>query len=422
MNEQMTAGHLPRIGRAWLVYDMGSSAYALTVGTLYYPIFFNEYAGGGAASLTHWAVAVLLSTVLVGAVAPFLGAFADVHGRRNAVFRIVGWVSIVGTALLPITAHVGVWAAVAIYVVTNFAFLQATNLYDSYISLLGGLDKNYTVRSGKAWGLGYLGGLICLAATLAALGFRVPSGPSDYTIVFVVAAVFYASFSQFVFLNLPGDLPAGDPRASSLATVLRTLRGWRRHRTFFAFLGSNILIVDGMTTVLYFMSVYATQTLKFSVGEVTLIFAIVQAVAVPATWSIGRLVRWIPEVPLIILTCAGWMLLTLLFALGPSFAGMLLMAVLGGFVIGSTPALLRAIMGMLVRPEQRAELFGFASIAGRLGTILGPLIYLLVMRASGPRAALLSAVPAFLLGIFLILAIRRDLPGNGAHSVDVEHS
>ncbi len=409
VNLDSTPSRLPRVGRAWLVYDMGTSAYALSVGTLFYPIFFNQFAGRGQATQTHWAIAVLLSTILVALLAPVLGAWADVHGRRNVLFRTMGWASVVGTALLPLTATVSVPMAIALFVITNVTFMQATNIYDSYISLLGSVDKNYTARSGAGWGLGYVGGLLCLGATLAALGFRVPAMQSDYTVVFAVTAVFYAAFSQYVFANLPDDLPTGD-RRSSLASVFQTLRQWRRHRTFFAYLAANILIVDGMTTVLYFMSIYATETLKFSMGEITLVFAVVQAVAVPATWSIGRVVRWIPEMPLIIITCVGWMLLTFLFALGPSYSGMLAMAALGGFVIGATPALLRAIMGMLVRPEQRAELFGFASVAGRLGTVLGPLVYLVALRTLGPRAALLSAVPAFLLGVALIVAIRPLLP------------
>ncbi len=411
MSEDSTASRLPRIGKAWLVYDMGSSAYALAAGTLFYPIFFNRYAGHGEATQVHWAIAVLLSTVLVAVLAPLLGAFADIHGCRNTLFRVLGLAAIVGTALLPITAGVGVWTAVAIYVITNFAFLMATNIYDSYISLLGSLDKNYTRRSGAGWGLGYLGGLICLVATLAALGWQTPATRVDYTIVFILAAIFYGGFSLFVFLNLPGDLPAS-VRTSSLATVLKTIREWRRHRTLFTFLVASILITDGMTTVLYFMSVYATDTLEFTIGEMTVVFVIVQAVAFPVTCSLGRIVRWIPEIPLIIVTCVGWMVFTLLFALGPSYEGLLAIAVLGGFVVGTTPALLRAIIGMLVPPERRAELFGFASVASRFGTVLGPLIYLLVLQTTGPRFALLSAVPAFILGIALVVVIRRQLPGE----------
>ena len=166
------------------------------------------------------------------------------------------------------------------------------------------------------------------------------------------------------------------------------------------------------------MSVYATETLKFTIGQVTLIFAIVQAVAVPATWSIGWFARRIPEVPLVIGTCTGWLVLTLLFALRPSCSGMLAASLFWvDCVVGSTPALLRAIMGMIVHPDQRAELFGFASLAGRFrhGAWASTIYLISFLRAIGPRGALIerrAGLSDWYLTLVFVAISRKRVPTN----------
>jgi UMF1 family MFS transporter len=398
--------------RAWLFYDMGSSAYALSVGTLFFPLYFNEFAGHGNAQPSHFAIAVLLSTLLVGITAPILGAYADLKIKRNILFIITGLISVIGTALLPLTSEVPVWAAILIYAVVNTTFLLATNLYDSFLSLYGAQDKNYVRRSGLGWALGYLGGLICLVVILALLGFRVPSAQNDYWIVFVVSAAMYGAFSVYVFSKLPAEKEAPLIPRSTISAVINTIKGLKENRLFFSYLIGSILIVDGMTTVLYFMSIYASERLQFTTGQITLIFVIVQGVAIPGTWLLPLLVRFIKEVYLVVITCLGWMFLTALFALGPSYTGMLWIAAIGGLVVGSTPALLRAILGQLVAPENRAELFGFAALANRVGAIIGPLIYLITLRNFGITAAMFSSVPALFLGAIIFLIIGKKLPSE----------
>lgn len=387
--------------RAWLVYDMGSSAYALSVGTLFYPIFFARYAGGGTASSGHWAIAILLSSLVVGITAPGLGAWADARGRRNAVLAAATLVSAAGVLLLPLTARLPLAAAIALFLVIHICFSIATNFYDSYVSLYGREDANYTPRSGTGWALGYLGGLVCLGLILAGLRGRMPERPGDYWIVFGITAVFYLAFSAYVIARLPADVPRPSAGRNSVRESLRTLRRWREHRTFFLFVLASILVTDGITTVLFFTSTYANDQLRYTLAETTLLFAIVQGVAVVATWLATR--PWLPvrDSTLLIASCAVWVLVGVGLVIGPEAGGMIAVAVLTGLVVGSTPALMRGIMGRLVPPERRAELFGFAALAGRLGAILGPLLFLAGLRLGGLPAAMGTTIPAFLLGALI---------------------
>lgn len=393
---------------------MGSSAYALTVGTLFFPLYFNEFAAHGKAGSSDWALAVLLSTLLVGVIAPVLGAYADQNLRRNRMFVITGWISIIGTALLPLTAFLPISVAIALFVVVHVAFNLATSLYDSYISLYGAQDGDYTRRSGLGWALGYAGGLLCLGLTLTVLGFRVPFSQTDYWLVFAVCAGMYGAFSAYVFARLPSECGAARPSQRALSAVVATLRNWRQQSLFFQLVAASILIVDGMTTALYFMATYASEELRFTIAEITLVFAIIQGVAVPSTWLVSAAAGYVKEVYLVILTCMVWAVLLLLFTGRPSYAGMLGIAFGGGIVVGATPALLRAMLGQLVPAGVRAELFGFAALASRMGAILGPLIYLVVLKTWGMMPAMLSAAPAFILGAGILAALAKKLSGERA--------
>lgn len=401
-----------RSARAWLFYDMGSSAYALSVGTLFFPLFFNEYAAIGKASHEHWAIAVLLSTIIIGITAPILGAYADQRLKRNIVFMITGGVSVIGTIFLPLTSIMSIWAAILYFVLVHATFNLATNIYDSYISLYGAQDKNYTRRSGLGWALGYLGGLIYLGVTLWSLGFRIPRSQNDYWVVFLIAAAMYGGFSAYVFFRLPEEGELSTIPRGTLTTVFNTVFRWKENRLFFYYIAGSILVVDGMTTVLYFMSIYSREKLNFSVGQITLVFAILQVVAIPSTRLLTMAVRYIKEVYLIVITCLCWMVLSAFFAAGPGYNGLLLLAVGGGLVVGTTPALLRAMLGHIVHSENRAELFGFASLASRVGAVLGPLIYLIVLKYFSTTLAMFSCVPAFLLGSSIFLALANKLPSD----------
>ena len=232
------------------------------MGTLYYPIFFNQFAGRGSATSTHFAVAVLLSTVLVAFLAPLLGAYADSRGRRNTLFKLVGFASIIGTWFF--ARNRADWRRAGdcdLCGIPTSHSCKHTNFYDSYISLLGSIDQTIAGQSGAGWGLGYLGGLLPFAVTLAVLDFRVPTDRERLRIVFVRGCVILRRI-LFVRIRQSAKRHAGNksvldvsdrvqnaPRMAETPHLLSLPCREYSHRR------RND---DGSL----FMSVYATETLK----------------------------------------------------------------------------------------------------------------------------------------------------------------
>src|SRR5262245_21639437 len=88
---------------AWALYDWANSAFATTVMTVFFPLFFKQYLAveQEATTSTAWlGGANGVSSFVLAVLAPWLGALADkgqAHVRMLAVFTAVG---VAPTALL----------------------------------------------------------------------------------------------------------------------------------------------------------------------------------------------------------------------------------------------------------------------------------------------------------------------------------
>ena len=74
---------LSKLERAWILYDVGNSAFTLLVTTIM-PIYFNYLAGLAGLDevdyLAYWGYAVSATTLLVAILGPLLGTVSDRKG------------------------------------------------------------------------------------------------------------------------------------------------------------------------------------------------------------------------------------------------------------------------------------------------------------------------------------------------------
>lgn len=77
--------------RAWILYDVGNSAFVLLCSTLI-PIYFNTIAGSVGLSsadyLAYWGYAASIVTVIGVLLGPVLGTLADTKGYKKPLFLI----------------------------------------------------------------------------------------------------------------------------------------------------------------------------------------------------------------------------------------------------------------------------------------------------------------------------------------------
>jgi UMF1 family MFS transporter len=401
----------------WVLYDFGNSAYALLVMTLFYPLFFSSYVAPGASSATAWGLSVSVSILLAGIVSPLLGAYTDQMGRRKSFFTLFGALSIIGIFILPFAGRGGPWLGAAAFVAVNSAFGIALSLYDSFVVVVPSKKTSPTMLSGVGWSLGYVGGLACLGLAYLVAGRVLPSSEPSYVSYFLVAGIFFFVCAIPTYLTLPNDdgpsPGAVRQRVASFRKVWLTLKS-REHRHLLIFLLAMYFVMDGVTTIVYFTSLYAQDALGFNIGQVVWLLVIVQLVAIPATVGLAWLAdRWGEVRTLVVSTCL-WVTLLVMIYFATSYGFFMIISVLTGFAVGSSPAIARGYLAKKIPPDQRAEFFGFNTFVGRMAALLGPLAFGVVASAAGMRAAVWSILPFFLAGLILLSWLwRQEAPRPG---------
>ena len=82
---------LTKLEKAWILYDVGNSAFIMLVSTII-PIYFNYLAANAGISevdyLAYWGYAASVATVIVAIIGPVLGTLADTQNFKKPIFTI----------------------------------------------------------------------------------------------------------------------------------------------------------------------------------------------------------------------------------------------------------------------------------------------------------------------------------------------
>ncbi|MBC8159388.1 MAG: MFS transporter, partial [Alphaproteobacteria bacterium] len=204
----------------WCLFDWANSAFPTVITTFVFSAYFTKAIAPDTLTGTAlWGYAMSASALAVAVAGPILGAIADHAGRRKP------W--IFAFTALCVGASAALWLArpEASFVVfallcaalANFAFEMGVVFYNAMLPDL--TDRGRLGRlSGWAWGLGYAGGLSCLALGLVL--FVQPEQPlfgldreaaEHVRITAPLVALWFAVFSLPFFLWTP-DLPVSGLR------------------------------------------------------------------------------------------------------------------------------------------------------------------------------------------------------------------
>ena len=168
----MPASSTPAQRFAWCLYDFGNSAFPTVIITAVYALYFRDVVVGDAVpgrSDQLWGNAVSLGALVVFIAAPMLGATADRFRAKRALLWLHAWICVAATALMAWTGAGTVVLAMALIVVSLYAFEAANVFYNSYLPELVEPDAMPRL-SGRGWALGYAGGLLCLVVVLVCQG------------------------------------------------------------------------------------------------------------------------------------------------------------------------------------------------------------------------------------------------------------
>ena len=407
---------------AWAMYDFANSGYTTVVITAVFGAYFVGVVAGNAPWATFaWTLALSVSYALVMLTAPLVGAWADAHARKKTLLWITTAGCVVATALLYFAGPGALALAIAVLVVSNYFFGTGENLIAAFLPELA-QPRALGRISGWGWGLGYLGGLVSLGASLAYIGWAQARGDTaaDFVPVsmLITAAIFaLASLPTLLILRERATPTGGHTGWNAWKQVRYTLGHLNQLPDLRRFLVCTVLYQAGTQAVITLAAIYASQVFHFDTQRTILLVLVVNVTAAAGAFAFGHVQDRIGHVRAIALTLVGWCVMVLVAWSAPDEPTFWIAANIAGLCMGASQSAGRAMVGLLAPPAHQAEFFGLWGLAVKLASIAGPLTYGVASWASGGdhRRSLLITGVWFVASLAMLAGVRADRGRRAAH-------
>ena len=405
--EQNKKFSLTGLERAWILYDVGNSAFVLLVATLI-PIFFNALAEEGGLSsveyLAYWGYAASAVTIITAVLSPILGTLADTRGFKKPIFILCLVVGVAGCCAMGVAKT---WLPfLLIFVFAKVGFSGSLVFYDSMLSDVTTPDRMDVVSSrGYAWG--YIGScvpfVVCLALVLGSGAIGLSQMTALNITLFITAAWWLAmtlpllkTYRQLHYVEVEKHAIR-----QSFARIGHTLRHLHEDKQVFWFLLAFFCYIDGVYTIIDMATAYGTA-LGLDTTGLLLALLLTQIVAFPSALIFGRLSAKYPSTTLIPVCIAAYAGIALFaFFLTQQWQFWVLAFVVGMFQ-GGVQALSRSHFAKIIPPEKSGEYFGLFDICGKGASFLGTMIVSVGSQLTGSaNVGVGSLIVLFIVGFVL---------------------
>jgi len=397
----------------WTLFDFANTSFSVLIVAVGFSLYFKEIVVGGTGRGDFfWGLVVSISMLLTALIAPILGAASDfAHSRKRFLFMFT-IASIVCTALLYYVEAGMVLAGAILFIIANIGFEGGIVFYNAFLPLLASKDR-YGRVSGYGFAMGYVGSLasLVIAIPLFAGGFA-SENLGNVRLSFVLAAVMFLLFSLPLFIFLRDRPPLVGKHQSYIRAgyrrVIDTLSHIRSYREVARFLLSFFIYNDGILTVISFASIFAQQSLRFTLPEILQLFAIVQASAIVGSLIFGSLADSIGPKRTITLTLLCWLIVVVASYFVESKLAFYFIGVVAGASMGGSQSASRSLMALLTPPEREAEFFGFYDgFCGKASAVIGTFIFGVLSWVTGSqRIAVASVGIFFVAGLWLLQKVK----------------
>ena len=404
---------------AWCFFDWANSAFPTVLTTFVFATYFTKSVAVDEISGTsQWGVAMSLSALAVALFGPVLGAIADNTGRRKPWLAFFTLLAALGAMMLwtvkPNTAfivHALFWVALA-----NFGFEMGMVFYNAMLPDLAATEK-LGRWSGWGWGLGYMGGLVCLGITLVAfVQTDTPlfdlnrSAAEELRITGPFVAVWMVAFALPLFLFTPDKATTGKRVGTAiydgLRTLLQTFSQLRDYKAAAWFLLARMFYTDGLNTLFAFGGIYAAGTFGLTFEEL-----IIFGIAMNLTAGLGAVAfAWLDDKigpkGVIIISVAGMSVLGGALLVVKSQSLFWVFGLPLGLFVGPAQSASRSLMAHIAPKSMRTEFFGLYALSGKATAFLGPAFLAWATVAFGSqRAGMATVIVFFLIGMAFMIKV-----------------
>ncbi|MBR2596083.1 MAG: MFS transporter [Solobacterium sp.] len=417
--------NLTKTERAWVLYDVGNSAFTMLACSLI-PIWFKDLAIGTAPgqitsdqATAYYSIAIAVVTVVVAILGPVCGALADHKGMKKIFFTTAVALGVAGCILNGFAAS---WTAfIVIYVLSKIFYSTSLTFYDSMLNDVTTEDRMDEVSSyGYAWG--YIGS--CIPFIVAMVAYVVSGGLSEDLMLFSPQVGKIIGFGVtgiwWLLVTLPliknyhqinyVEAEKGAVRKvfARIGSTLKKIATQDKKVLFF--LIAFFLYIDGVGTIIDNCINIGTDLGLPTVGQVVFLLA-TQVVAFGGSLTFARLSKKYDTVTLILVCIVGYFCVCLYALTLKTLLHFGILAFGVGCFQGSIQSLSRSYFSKIIPAENSGEYFGIYDIFAKGASFLGSAVIAWVKLAGGTiNIAVASLAVFFALGfIFLKLADKQPL-------------
>jgi len=395
---------------SWAFYDFANTIFSMNVISLYFALWVTVDHGG---QDILYSIALSGSMLAVAISAPVFGTISDQTGKRRFPLTLLTIVSVLATGFIGEAEQL--WVGLLLFVIANYCYQSALVFYNGMLPSVA-RQSSVGMISGYGVALGYVG-------SIAGLRLVEPFvNDGGRSAAFLPTAILFLVFAIpcFLYVKDPSPKPFYVDIGQSFQTLKKTITDASDYHVLLKFFVVHFLILDVVNTIIAFMSVYAHKVIGFDGKQITSFLILSTVFAMLGSLIIGWLVKhkgtvfsyglvlwiWLTALTLIVISPGE----TLFWAVGP----------LAGVGMGGVWVTSRAIVVELSPPEKVGEFFGIYSLAGKMASIAGPLLWGSVVwifqdtQTLKYRAAVGSLLLITIATIFLFNTLKKQIQTSAA--------
>jgi len=364
---------------SWLLFDLANTVYAFIIPGLYFSVWLVSEKGWTDQQL---GLATSTAMVIVAILGPWIGRKSDSSQGKKKILLLMTLICIISTFLL---GTFSVETSVLLFIFSLIGFNLGSVVYDALLVSVSN-EENRGKISGLGVAFGYTGSLIGfgVATLLQNMGY-------SYIEIFKSVAILFLLFSlpAFFFIEekITTDKKIKINILNSLSIVINSWKHSRQYEGLTRFLVGRFFYADAINTLISgLLAVYLVEEVGLTPADSQSILALAIVVSIIGGYIFGKAADLYGPRKLILISITCWMISLSLAIIATEFNQLWLIyvtGVLGGFNIGGIFAVDRVFMTRLSPEKHLGEFYGLYSTVGRFATILGPILWGLIVNSLG---------------------------------------
>ena len=364
---------------SWLLFDLANTVYAFIIPGLYFSVWLVSEKGWTDQQL---GLATSTAMIIVAILGPWIGRKSDSSQGKKKILLFMTLICIVSTFLL---GTFSVETSVLLFIFSLIGFNLGSVVYDALLVSVSN-EENRGKISGLGVAFGYTGSLIGfgVATLLQNMGY-------SYIEIFKSVAILFLLFSlpAFIFIEekITSDKKIKINIFNSITVVINSWKHSRQYEGLTRFLVGRFFYADAINTLISgLLAVYLVEEVGLTPADSQSILALAIVVSIIGGYIFGKAADIYGPRKLILISILCWMISLSLAIIATEFDQLWLIyvtGVLGGFNIGGIFAVDRVFMTRLSPEKHLGEFYGLYSTVGRFATILGPILWGLIVNSLG---------------------------------------